>query len=219
MASARELERFLQSLGRALTDAAAAASDAATASGVGHLAAITRSVAASVSARAAEGSERLPVCRFWDRALDDARQAGTSLADSLDALAASLSWTQNPNYRRQPPDAGFLDHYGYAVIVGPAEGPPALAVDPRAAIGVLLLGPPTHYPLHSHPAVEVYYTLTREGEWWRGSGPWRSEPAGAAIYHAPTIPHATRTGDAPLLAIYVWTGDLATHASLRPSRE
>ena len=58
--------------------------------------------------------------------------------------------------------------------------------------------------------------LTRDGEWWRGTGPWRSEPAGAAIYHAPNVPHATRTSDAPLLAVYVWIGDLATHASLRP---
>jgi quercetin dioxygenase-like cupin family protein len=101
------------------------------------------------------------------------------------------------------------------VIVGPQDGPPALAVDSRIAIGVLLLGPHTHYPLHSHPAVEVYHTLTEEGEWWRDPGPWRREPSGSAIYHTANIPHATRTGADPLLAIYLWTGDLETHASLQ----
>ena len=82
----------------------------------------------------------------------------------------------------------FLDGYGYAVIAGPVDGPPALALDSRLALGVLVLGPRTHYPLHAHPAVEIYYTLTPDGDWWRGAG--------------------------PLLAIYLWWGDLATHARL-----
>jgi len=28
------------------------------------------------------------------------------------------------------------------------------------------------------------------------------------------VRHATRAGDAPLLAVYLWRGDLATHARL-----
>src|SRR6266850_164235 len=101
-----------------------------------------------------------------------------------------------------------------ALVAGPAAGPPALAVDPRLALGVLLLGPHAHYPLHAHPAVEIYYTLTAGAEWWRGGGPWRQEPAGAAIHHAPNVRHATRAGVTPLLAIYLWRGDLVTHAEL-----
>ena len=87
-------------------------------------------------------------------------------------------------------------------------------VEPRLALGVLLLGPGAHYPLHAHPAVEIYYTLTRDGEWWRDDGPWRQEPPGALIHHAPNARHATRAGASPLLAIYLWRGDLATHATL-----
>ena len=92
----------------------------------------------------------------------------------------------------------------------------APAADPRLALGVLLLGPGTHYPLHAHPAVEVYYTLT-PGEWWRDDGPWRLEPPGTAIHHPPDVRHATRAGAVPLLALYLWRGDLATHASLTPA--
>src|SRR6267142_674224 len=83
-----------------------------------------------------------------------------------------------------------------------------------AALGVLLPGPGAYYPLPTHPAVEVYVTLTPEGEWWRDDGPWRREPPGAAIYHAPGVPHAMRAGSAPLLALYVWRGDLATYARI-----
>jgi dimethlysulfoniopropionate lyase len=99
------------------------------------------------------------------------------------------------------------------VIAGPADGPPALAVDARLALGVLLLGPATHYPRHAHPAVEAYYTLT-EGDWWRDPGPWHHEPAARAIHHAPMVAHAMRAGGAPLLALYLWRGDLGTHARL-----
>ena len=157
---------------------------------------------------------RLPVCRLWEQSLEAATGAPSDIVTSLRSLAVSLAWAQNPNYRRNPPDATFLDNYGYAVIAGPAAGPPALATDPRVALGVLLLGPRAHYPLHAHPAVEIYYTLTPDGEWWRGDGPWRHEPPGAVIHHPPNVRHATRAGASPLLAIYLWRGDLATHAKL-----
>jgi quercetin dioxygenase-like cupin family protein len=152
------------------------------------------------------------VCRFWDTAL---RAARGPLVAPLSEIGPSLAWAQNPNYRRRPPDAAFLDNYGYAVIAGPLEGPPALVPDARVALGVLLLGPRTHYPLHAHPAVEVYVTLTADGEWWREDGPWRGTPAGTVIHHPSGVPHATRAGDTPLLAVYVWRGELATHARLR----
>src|SRR5436305_1786880 len=89
----------------------------------------------------------------------------------------------------------------------------ALVVAPSLALGVLLLGPHAHYPLHAHPAVEIYYTLTA-GDWWREPGPWRSEPVRTAIYHAPNVRHATGAGAVPLLAVYLWRGDLTTHAAL-----
>lgn len=157
----------------------------------------------------------LPVCRFWAPALEgaDGREPLAAMIRALQALGPWLVWVQNPNYRRSPPAADFLDRYGYAVIAGPADGPAALVGHAALALGVLLLGPHTHYPRHSHPATELYVPLNA-GEWWRGEGPWRSEPAGAVIHHVSEIPHATRAGDAPLLAVYLWAGDLGTHARL-----
>jgi mannose-6-phosphate isomerase-like protein (cupin superfamily) len=153
----------------------------------------------------------LPVVRFWGNAIDTSRGP---LAATLGSLAPSLTWTQNPNYRREPPDPSFLDSYGYAVLVGPSDGAPPLVIDPGLALGVLLLGPGTHYPLHHHPAVEVYVVVSGDAEWWRDAGPWRPQDHGALIHHTPNMPHAMRTGKEPLLAVYLWRGDLATYARL-----
>ena len=210
LARAAAVRRFLDALAAALR-AAGLAAEAPTRAALEDFARFARSIDSNPP-DVAPPPERIAVCRVWDEAL---RAARGSLVEPLAALSEWLSWTQNPNYRRRPPDAAFLDNYGYAVVAGPAEGPPALVTDPRVALGVLLLGPGTHYPLHAHPAVEVYVTLTPDGEWWRDDGPWRREPPGAAIYHAPNVPHATRARGSPLLAVYAWRGDLATHARLR----
>lgn len=174
----------------------------------------------AVEPRRAETAEAgrpfgLPACRFWAAAIEagDATGALADLRHGLVGLGPWLAWTQNPNYRRAPPSGDFLDRYGYAVIAGPRNGSPPLVEHATLALGVLLLGPATHYPLHRHPATEIYVPLNA-AEWWRGDGPWREEAPGAVILHPSGVPHATRTGGSPLLAIYLWSGDLATHARL-----
>ena len=214
------LRRFLDALADALVSAASTSEDAGGAAAVNGFARHTRSIDPTSDWPDRRGAiERLPVCQYWDSALDaGARGAAKPLSSALHGLGPSLSWTQNPNYRRQPPDAAFLENYGYAIIVGPADGPPGLVLDPGLAVGVLLLGPGALYPMPEHPAVEIYCPLTPDGEWWRGDGPWRREPPAAAIYHEPNLPHAMRAGSSPLLAVYIWRGDLATHATLTPTR-
>ena len=203
------VRRFLDALSVTLDRAAA---EAPVGRELAEFARLVRDVDPS-SAADDPPRERVAVCRTWDAALEAARGP---LVAPLTGLAGWLSWTQNPNYRRQPPDPSFLDNYGYAVIAGPVDGPPALAHAPDVALGVLLLGPSTHYPLHAHPAVEIYVTLTPDGLWWRDAGPWQRQPAGVAIHHAPNVRHAMSAGDVPLLAVYVWHRELGTHARLVP---
>ncbi len=157
----------------------------------------------------------LPVCRFWEPALRaaPAQAAVGGMIQALRALGPLLVWIQNPNYRGAPPSGDFLDNYGYAVIAGPRDGSPALVHHDTLKLGALSLGPRTHYPLHHHPATEIYVPFNR-AEWWRGEGPWREQPPGAVIFHPSEMPHATRTGGEPLLAVYLWSGNLGTHARL-----
>lgn len=148
---------FLAALQGALRDAAAKSADPATAASLGEFLGLLGSIDpdSRVPAPTAPPS-RLTVCRFWEPSLRASSGAPRALIAALEGLGPSLSWTQNPNYRRRPPDVTFLDNYGYAVIAGPTDGPSALAAAPRLALGVLLLGPHAHYPLHAHPAVEIY---------------------------------------------------------------
>jgi len=149
---------------------------------------------------------RLPVCRFWKQAM----RGDQPLLAPLAALAPSLKWVQNPNYVAKPPDPDFLENYGYAVLAGPGG-----LVETRAlALGLLLLGPGTHYPTHRHPAEEVYLVASGEAEWRMGEEAWRRRPAGDVIRHRPMVPHDTRALEQPLLAVYVWRGDLDTHARI-----
>jgi hypothetical protein len=93
-------------------------------------------------------------------------------------------------------------------------GPGGLVASEELALGVLMLGPGIHYPTHRHPAVEIYVPLAGEAEWQKGEEPWRREPPGAVIRHESMMPHATRTLAEPLLAAYLWRGDLATYARI-----
>ena len=150
----------------------------------------------------------LPVCRFWDKLV----AGGDPLLAPLAKLGPALRWVQNPNYVAAPPSPEFLASYGYAVLAGPG----GLVGSGDLALGILILGPGIHYPSHNHPAVEIYVVLAGEAEWQKGEGPWRREKPGTVIRHDSMVSHAMRALGEPLLAAYVWRGDLATHARIIP---
>lgn len=165
-----------------------------------------------------KASEALPVLRFWRDCIAGS-QAGwnaavSQAAASLVALTSLLHWQQNPNYRRNPPDEGFLAHYGYTEICGPK----GLLSPSGLRFGVLLLGPDTCYPAHRHPAEEIYLPL--QAALWQGgeadiaAGQWHERPAGSFIHHPPMMPHATRTTDRALAAFYLWRGEVTINARL-----
>lgn len=39
---------------------------------------------------------------------------------------------------------------------------------------------------------------------------YRARPGGIPLHHRPWQPHAMRTGSRPLLAVYLWSGDVTT---------
>jgi hypothetical protein len=163
-------------------------------------------------ARAPEST--LPVLRHWEASLSQPGPAAMRrLTGALDALGPSLVFTQNPNYVASPPSREFLGRYGYAVLAGPPSGPSALVTHSDLAFGVLLLGPETTYPTHVHPAAELYLPLG-PARWSAAGRPLAERPSGVPIVHLPNEPHETRTGEAPLAALYVWLGELETAAQI-----
>ena len=155
----------------------------------------------------------LAVLKKLPEALAAAREGVPDLAEPLSRMAPALRWTQG--YRDRPPSSDFLDRYGYAQFVGPAKVPSLMTSD-RLAFGVLLLAPGTLYPAHAHPAEELYVPLA-PARWLRGEEKWRERQAGDLVHHASGMVHATEAGTAPLLALYLWLGDLATGAKILAS--
>jgi quercetin dioxygenase-like cupin family protein len=88
-------------------------------------------------------------------------------------------------------------------------------VSGAVACGVLLLGPGTEYPAHSHEAEELYFPLAGRAWWRSGELDWRLRPPGTSIHHPSWMVHAVRTEREPLLAAYVWrAGDLSAKSHI-----
>ena len=154
----------------------------------------------------------LPAAELLARALDQMPLGGCcGLNVPLRAASHYFHWRQNPNYTAANMGAAFMTGYGYVEFAGPKD---ALFHAPDIRVGLLVLGAGLHYPLHAHPAEEIYHPLTDGGLWRRDVEAWRAIPAGHAIHHPPMMPHETKAGDTTLLALYCWRGETATEARL-----
>jgi len=157
-----------------------------------------------------EGSRRridpasLPVCATLAEAERGAVPLTGDLVRAVVLAAADLRWQQT--YGAGDFGAAFLRGYGWSEFAG-LRGP---VPSERLAIGVLLLGPQITYPSHAHEAAEIYVPLSGTALWQRGDAAFAPVPPGQVIVHPSWLPHAMRTENAPLLALYLWRGgDLA----------
>lgn len=152
------------------------------------------------------GVTQLPVLRHLPTALGNADASTQSVCAALSNLSDALCWRQNPNYT----DRRFLDGYAYCELLGPSGH---LHHDTISA-GLLLLQPDLLYPEHAHPATETYVVLSGRSQWRQGNAHWQTRIAGELITHATMEVHAMHSGTDPLLAAYLWEGDLAQAARL-----
>jgi hypothetical protein len=164
---------------------------------------------APTGARRLLAPSELPVLRWLAAALSLAPAAARPLVEAIVDEAGALAWRQT--YTADDLGQPFLDRYGWTEFAG-FRGPIA---SETVAIGVLVLGPETVYPQHSHAAEEVYLPVAGTAEWLKGDEGWTPRAPLEMIHHAPWKRHAMRTGAEPLLAIYVWRGgDLAAKSRL-----
>jgi Dimethlysulfonioproprionate lyase len=132
-----------------------------------------------------------------------------ALVEAIAALADELDWRQS--YTRADFGQRFLDNYGFSEWIGERGAFTSEAI----ACGVLLLGPDTEYPAHSHEAEELYLPLAGHAFWRAGESDWRLREAGEWIHHPAWTIHAMRTGAEPLLAAYFWrAGDLSAKSRI-----
>ena len=123
--------------------------------------------------------------------------AGTAF-DLVCALAPSLPWRQS--YDAADFGAGFLDNYGWVMLAGDT----GVYASEKLLVTLLMLGPETRYPLHSHAPEEIYQVIAGDVEITsgdRGTQPYRP---GMTCHHPPWISHALQTGKDPVLLLAVW---------------
>ena len=130
----------------------------------------------------------------------------SSLLTALSAAKTTLIWRQNPTYT----DVDFLDRYAYTEVLGPS----GLLYHGSVSVGLLYLAPQTFYAPHAHPAEEIYHLISGRSVWQQGGQPTRDCVSGARIHHASGVAHCMRSGEEPLLALYLWRGDLQSPALL-----
>ncbi|MGE0005318.1 MAG: dimethylsulfonioproprionate lyase family protein [Parvibaculaceae bacterium] len=153
---------------------------------------------------------RLPATRFLAECVAASMFTSPGVAAALAEIEEFLHWRQNPNYSDRRMGAGYMDNYAYAELIG-SHG---FFAGNDFLMGLLLLGPNSHYRDHHHAAPELYWLLTGPSEWRRDKGEFEMREAGETIWHDPHIVHATRTDASPLLAVWAWTRDVSEPARL-----
>ena len=123
-----------------------------------------------------------------------------NIAAALEACASRLPWTAGD----LPKSSAIVDRFTFIEIAGP-DG---LGGSDAMRFGLYLQAPMTDYPPHDHEAEEFYYVLSGDAQWRKNDGPFATMSPGTMIHHLPRDRHAMRTLDAPLLAMWIWTGDI-----------
>ncbi|MBZ9676086.1 dimethylsulfonioproprionate lyase family protein [Mesorhizobium sp. ES1-1] len=142
----------------------------------------------------------LACLRHLDRAAAVASPDAKKLVRWVAQRCDELHWGQT--YTEADFSKRFVDNYGWLEVLGTRGH---FANDEFAA-GLLILGPDIVYPDHHHVAEEIYIPLTGGTEWRMGEGAFRRRDAGEVVHHASNVNHAMRTGEEPLVALYVWRG-------------
>lgn len=163
------------------------------------------------SERTAIGESPQVVADYFGCALDrfgrkDETSEGHKLFRSLSDVAASLGWVVG--YGSDVVDEEFQRRFAYTeVALGQSESS-------SVCLGITLIAPETFYDWHSHPAVETYACLSSRSEWGLNYQPLVEKSVGDVILHPSNAAHAMRTGDEPLLAPWIWTGNIDVPAKM-----
>lgn len=123
------------------------------------------------------------------------------IAAALAVLPHPLPWRYS--YPARPDAADLAERIAFAEIIGPR----APLASPGCRAGFTLMAPETFYPLHAHPAIELYLVIVGHAQWTTPDAA-RIVPPGEFVLHHSNQPHAMRTFAEPLLALYGWHGDI-----------
>ena len=131
--------------------------------------------------------------------------AHMDLCEAILQYSADLSW-------RRPGFGKIRDDIASHMAVCEVIGPTGQIKHETVRLGLLFQASDIIYPRHSHAAEEIYLSLTGPVHWQIDDTNWYQQEAGSFIHHLPYQPHAIRTGETPLLALWGWAGDIDPHS-------
>lgn len=147
-----------------------------------------------------------PVTRYLPELLAGLGPPAEGVVAAARSASASLPWAYAYPPRADAPD--LRERIAFAEMVGPAA---PLRCETHC-LGLTLIAPFTRYPLHHHPAVELYLVLSGTARWTAAGRVRAVEPLGLVL-HPSGVLHAMETSAEPLLAAYAWTGSDVRTAS------
>lgn len=143
-------------------------------------------------------------------ALGAASNPTERLAAAVRAGARDLNWWTSYGDHTEPDMVELLRSYFVTSIVSRAEAREAPRRHPGVAVYLTIQGANLMYPQHAHKAPELYYPVAGTGLWQTGDRPFEPKPPGTWVVHPTGTRHAMETLGEPLLAMAIWTADLAS---------
>ncbi|WP_232831669.1 dimethylsulfonioproprionate lyase family protein [Pseudogemmobacter bohemicus] len=137
---------------------------------------------------------RQPACQHLGDALIRAAATDPRLAPLCAAFSVAeplLEWTGEEESGLAP------GSYAEITLLGPGGHEERRDI----WLGLSLLAPHVRYPDHNHAPEEVYLALS-DGDFWRETSGWFTPGTGGTFYNQPSVRHAMRSGETPLLAIW-----------------
>ncbi|QGX98817.1 cupin domain-containing protein [Roseovarius faecimaris] len=145
-----------------------------------------------------------PLCDAMAADADLTTEAFAGFRDALIAAGPLAQWRET--YRHTSIGAVLHAHFGTYEFLG-HDAP--FGTDTMRGF-MVYQRPGYHYPMHHHPAEELYLVLAGEAEFHvEGEGSRVLRP-GESQFHLTNQPHALTTHDQPVLAYVLWRGDLMT---------
>ena len=121
------------------------------------------------------------------------------LGDAVSSAAPMLDW--RAVFKSEEIDPPLRTNLSMAAFAVRRDGPGARSL----YVGLFLLAPHTHYPLHSHTAPEVYYCVSGRLTLQHGidGEPFPLLPGEYSITPSERL-HALHTDRDPVLLVYIW---------------
>lgn len=145
--------------------------------------------------------------RHLENVLDICGSGERRLVEAFVSASDRLHWFQS--YDASDFGQEFVDNYAHVELIGTRGH----FVSDQLAGGLVLFGPGLEYPDHWHVSEELYFPMTGGALWSRDSESFVERNSGEFIFHESNMPHAMTMQTKPLLALWMWRGNVLVQKS------